>query len=133
MGKYGMRQVPPPQRPWTIHPIWRGIGCLMFLIGPFIAFAAANMIVTMGAELGWFPIPPELAQPYNEIAGLYKLPTLEYPINHFFASLVATGILLLIGFAVIMIVYAMVYSLLGPRRNPLDAPPVRDRPVKKRR
>lgn len=123
MGKYGKlsRQVPPPQRPWTIHPIWRGIGCLIVLIGPFVAFAAAHVLLEMNLERGWYPVPPEFAAPLT-------LPELGYVINHFYGNLLVAAVLLLIGFAVIMIVYSIFYSILGPPRyGPLDAPPIRDR------
>ena len=123
MGKYGKlsRQVPPPQRPWEIHPIWRGIGCLMILIGPFVAFATAHIILDMNVDQGWFPIPGEFSAPLT-------LPGIGYTIDHFFADLIGTGVLLLIGFAVIMIIYSIIYSVMGPPRyGPLDAPPVRER------
>jgi uncharacterized membrane protein YphA (DoxX/SURF4 family) len=123
MGKYGKlsRQVPPPQRPWSVHPIWRGIGCLMVLIGPFIAIAAAHLLLDMNLEQGWFQIPAEFSGPFT-------LPGTNTTLNHFFADLLLAGVLLLIGFAVMMIVYSIIYSIMGPPRyGPLDAPPTRGR------
>ena len=123
MGKYGKlsRQVPPPERPWSVHPIWRGIGCLMILIGPFVAFAAAHILLEMNLEQGWYPIPGEFAGPFT-IKGI------GYTVDHFFADLLIAGVFLLIGFAILMIIYSIIYSIMGPPRyGPLDAPPVSDR------
>jgi uncharacterized membrane protein YphA (DoxX/SURF4 family) len=121
MGKYGKlsRQVPPPQRPWSVHPIWRGIGCLMIVIGPIIAIAAAHIVLEMNMEQGWFAIPVEFSGPFT-------IPGVGYPVDHFYADLLLAGVFLLIGFAIMMIVYAIIYSIMGPPRyGPLDAPPVR--------
>jgi uncharacterized membrane protein YphA (DoxX/SURF4 family) len=119
MGKYGKisMQAPPPPRPWSVHPIWRGIGCLMVLIGPFVAIAAAHILLDMNLEQGWFAIPRELAAPYT-------LPAANYTITHFFGDLLLAVVFLLIGFSVIMIVYSIIYSIMGPPRyGPLDARP----------
>ena len=46
--------------------------------------------------------------------------------NHFYGNLMVTGLLLLLGFALIMVIYALVYALVGPSRfGPLDARPIR--------
>ena len=46
----------------------------------------------------------------------------------FFGDLLIAGVFLLIGFALIMIVYSIIYSIMGPPRyGPLDAPPVSGR------
>lgn len=122
MGKYGKlsRQVPPPRRPWSVHPIWRGIGCLIAVIGPFVAIAAAHLVLDMNMEWGWYPVPVEFAAPFT-------LPGTGFSLNHFFADLLLAGVFLLIGFAIIMIVYSIIYSVMGPPRyGPLDSPPTRD-------
>lgn len=121
MGKYGKlsRQVPPPRRPWSVHPVWRGIGCLIVVIAPFVAIAAAHLLVDMNLERGWYPVPVEFAAPYT-------LPGTSYTIDHFFADLLLAAVILLIGFAVMMIIYSIIYSIMGPPRySPLDSPPIR--------
>ena len=119
MGKYGKRQVPPPQRPWQVHPIWRGIGCLLVLIGPPLAFSAAHYLVEMNFEYGWLPVPGDFRQPFT-------IPFVDYILPHALASLLVAVILLLLGFAIIMIVYSTIYAILGPSRyGPLDSPPIR--------
>lgn len=119
MGKYGNRQVPPPSRPWQVHPIWRGIGCLMLVIGPPVAFAAADMLIKMNMEAGWMPVPPEMRRPFT-------IPQLGYTVDHALASLILAVVLLILGFAVLMVIYAIVYGMMGPSRyGPLDSPPIR--------
>ena len=127
MGKYTRYSSRPEMkpRPWEIHPIWRGIGCLLLVIGPIIAFAAAHFLVNLNLERGWLPIPPELVQ-------TVVLPGLNYPATHFYSDVLAGVALLLIGFALIMVVYSLIYAILGPSRyGPLDSPPIR-RPPKGR-
>jgi hypothetical protein len=126
MGKYSKRQVPPPQRPWDVHPIWRGIGCMMLLIGPLIAFAAADLLVKMAIAGHWFPVPAEFRNSFN-------IPQLNYTIQNLYANLIAAVLLLLLGYAVIMIVYSFLYSKMGPGRSPVDAAPLRDKPAAQRK
>jgi hypothetical protein len=119
MGKYSVRQVPPPQRPWDVHPIWRSIGCLLVLIGPPLAYAAGHYLVEMNFEYGWLPVPSMFRQ-------MFVIPYLEYALPHALASLIVAVLLLLLGFAVVMIVYSAIYAVLGPSRyGPLDSPPIR--------
>jgi hypothetical protein len=123
MGKYQKlsRQSAPPPRPWAVHPIWRGIGCLMLIIGPFIALAAAHLFLEMNRERAWFVVPPEFTAPFT-------LPGADYTITHFFGDLLVAVVFLLIGFALIMIVYAIIYRIMGPARySPVDAPPISGR------
>ena len=45
MSKYKSYQAPPPERRYKIHPIWQGIGCIMLLVVPVLAFIAAQVLV----------------------------------------------------------------------------------------
>jgi len=115
--RYG-RRPPPKPRPWKIHPVWRGIGCLMFIIIPIMSYAGAVLLVEQNKTQGWMPMPYELMQtifiPY--IGG----------INHLYAYLLVCMLLMFVGFSVLMIVYALLYRLIGPPTiGPMDAPPER--------
>jgi len=93
----------------------------MLLIGPIVAVAAAHILLDMNLERAWFAVPREFAAPYT-------LPEANYTVTHFFGDLLVAGVFLLIGFALIMIVYSIIYSIMGPPRyGPLDAPPVSGR------
>lgn len=123
MGKYNRlsRSTPPPPRPWKVHPIWRGIGCILVVIFPFLAYAASDILVQMNLDQGWYPFPRELTRSF------FFAP-LGLNLQHFYGNLMVTALLLLIGFAVITVVYALIYAVMGPKRyGPLDAPPIHRR------
>jgi hypothetical protein len=133
MGKYGRltKQTAPPKRPWAIHPIWQGIGCILLVIGPIIACGASHLLVDLDLKQGWFHVPPEMTGSIT-IPGTIQLFEWSYPISkdltipHFYADLLLTVLLLLMVFAFVMIIYSLVYALLGPRRyGPMDSPPIR--------
>lgn len=119
MGKYDkFRQAPDVQSKYDIHPIWRGIGCLLLLIIPVISYAGAVLVVQANGENGWLPLSGELAQ-------TMVVPGLG-PVPHLLANLVVTVLLSLVGFGLITIFYMFVYRLVGPPQlSPLDSPPVR--------
>jgi phosphotransferase system glucose/maltose/N-acetylglucosamine-specific IIC component len=127
MAKYGQysRQPAQKQRPWEIHPVWRGIGCILMILIPVISYAAAVLIVRENLDQGWLPIPPQLAR------------TIILPyfgsVPYFFATLIVAALLALVGFGLITALYALVYGLVGPSRyGPLDAPPEWGRPNRRR-
>lgn len=112
------------ERPWKIHPIWQGIGCLMIIIIPIMSYAGAVILVQANAEQGWLPMPRDLTQ-------TVKIPLLG-DFKQFYAIAMVMVLLMIIGFGLITLVYAMIYSAVGPPRlGPLDAPPVRRTPPKK--
>ena len=113
------------ERPWKIHPIWRGIGCLMMIVIPIMAYAGAVVLVQQNAEQRWLPMPKELTQ------------TVSIPffgnVENFIAVVIVTALLMIVGFGVVTILYSLIYSAVGPPRlGPLDAPPVRRSPPKKK-
>jgi hypothetical protein len=135
MGKYDRAsyRTPPPQRPWRIHPIWRGIGCLWFIISPVMAYAIASLLVNYDMKTGFFPIPADLTRavtiPFARIIPPNKyihIAINNLTVSHLYANLMITALLLLIGFGMVMVIYAIIYSMMGPKRlGPLDAPPIR--------
>ena len=40
-----------------VHPVMRGIGCVMIILVPILAYGAAVLLVNYGFSQGW-PIPP---------------------------------------------------------------------------
>lgn len=121
-------------RPWDIHPVWRGIGCLLLLIIPVMAYAASVILVDLNATNGWLPSPYSLMRPIRiPFLGLLY-PPLGEPIPHLWANLLVTVLLSLLGFALFVAFYSVIYSLIGPPRyGPLDAPPLRPPPRRRRR
>jgi hypothetical protein len=134
MGKYDKAayRTPPPQRPWKIHPIWAGIGCLWFLISPVLAYAIASLLIEYDMKSGFFPLPGDLIRSVTiPLARFFPINNLVVP--HLYANLMLTGIIMLMGFGVVMVIYAIIYSMMGPKRiGPLDAPPIRRKTRKSR-
>lgn len=44
----------------AIHPIWRGIGCVMLVLIPVLAFFISNILINNRATIPWFDIPLDL-------------------------------------------------------------------------
>jgi hypothetical protein len=120
MGKYNSyssRATTPPKKKEQVHPIWRGIGCLLMLLIPIMAYAGAIVLMRVNRAEAWIPIPRELARTVA-VPLLGNIPNL-------YATLILTVLLALIGFGVVMIFYTVIYSLVGPSRyGPLDSPPI---------
>jgi hypothetical protein len=113
------------ERPWKIHPIWRGIGCLLLLVIPLMAYAGAVLLVEANNVQHWLPMPRELAQTVT-------IPYLG-DVKYFAAIAIVTVLLMIIGFGFVTIIYSLVYKAFGPPSlGPLDAPPVRTSPAKRK-
>jgi membrane associated rhomboid family serine protease len=124
MGKYGRvgRQVSTNERPWRVHPIWMGIGCLLLILIPIIAYAGATLLVEANVEAKWIAVSSDLMRTIT-------IPFLGLKIPHLIANLLAAAVLALIGFGVLMVFYAILYSIIGPEKySPLDSPPVKQSP-----
>jgi len=109
----------PKKRPWKIHPIWQGIGCLMIILIPIVSYAGAVILVDANLANHWFPIPRDLLGPPGN-------PLL-------YTQLGVTVLFSLFGFLVFVVAYSFVYRFSGPSKyGPMDSPPIRVRKVKKR-
>jgi hypothetical protein len=143
MGKYSGAY---SQRESTIkkargpHEIWRGIGCLMILVIPAISIAASIETVKYLIKNHSNMIPVQLR-------GLPQLPNLFYKssglmiifgpitkIPDFYAHVVVSLIYMILISGLISVIYATVFSMVGPSRyGPTDAPPPRIKVTKKSR
>jgi len=109
----------------------RGIGCIMMVVVPILAYGIAVLLVNYGASQGW-PIPPNWYGPITIHPLLLRLQGLQ-PVwnfllvqNNLVANLVfAVALIVLIG-GLMSVLYGYIYTLFGPPRyGPLDAPPIR--------
>jgi hypothetical protein len=126
MGKYDRFEQPSQRkRPWKVHPIWRGIGCLMLIIIPVMAWAAAYEFMQVAPNLDWFPAE----------RGMYADINLEYLVLPFsLGQLIFFFLFTMLGFVVFTFAYSLVYRIAGPPKyGPTDAPPPRKRKVRRRR
>lgn len=84
------------------HPIWRGIGFMMLLIGPIVAFALSDVLLQMARERD-FSMPAELQTDVINIP-LYG------PVDDLYAVLILAGAITLVLFGLFAIVNAAVYQ-----------------------
>lgn len=120
---YSSRDTEPEQ---TISPVWRGIGCILFVITPITALAVGNEIVARGFVQRYIYIPPRLLQPFT-------IPVLDYTITHFLASLAVAAVVTFVLFTIYFTVYAFLYRIVGPSPyGPMDAPPSKGRRTRKK-
>jgi hypothetical protein len=106
------------KRPWDIHPVWQGIGCVMMILIPIMAYAGAVLLVQENITQKWVPMPPEMLR-------TVQIPNLT-SVDHLYGNLLVAALLAFLGFGLLFAIYSMVYSIVGPPRyGPLDAPPMR--------
>lgn len=105
-----------------IHPVWRGIGCLLMVLIPMIAIAAADVIINSNLDV--IAIPMALRSNFD---------TRVFGIIYFFpAKLLLATVISVALFAVVSVLYSILYRMMGQNlRGPMDSAPVRKR-VKKR-
>ena len=132
MGKYTShaRQAPKP-RNVGVHPVMRGIGCIMMIVVPILSYGVALLLVDYGIRQGW-PIPPSWLQPISIHPLLLRLRGLE-PVWNFLlrqdnlmAIVVFTITIMVVIGGIMSVIYGYIYTLFGPPRyGPQDAPPIR--------
>lgn len=115
------------ERPWKIHPVWRGIGCFMILLLPLMSYAAAVAIV----QAGLIDLPKELDQSYvlpNIIAIPYLNSSFTSPIQGqiTYSVIFYFFVFLFLSIGLLSVVYGYMYRIMGPPRyTALDSPPVK--------
>jgi hypothetical protein len=125
------------ERPWKIHPVWRGIGCFMALIIVVMSYAGAKELTDYNQRAQKFGLPDQL---YDKVHISYTkyIPALKEDdvVNKFLAKikygyLVFMLIFMFIGFGAFSFVYSALYRVSGPSRySMLDSPEVK-RPRRK--
>jgi phosphotransferase system glucose/maltose/N-acetylglucosamine-specific IIC component len=114
------------ERTSNIHPIWQGIGCLMMILIPVMAYAGAVLLVQANVSAGWVPMSYEFTQTVT----IPKVGSFEY----LFANLLVAVALAMLGFGVVVAIYSLVYRIVGPPRlGPLDADPIRKKPSSRKK
>lgn len=101
-------------RELSVHPVWRGIGCLLLIVLPIMAFAGARLLVQANFRQRWIDVP-------QEMVASFSVPMVGRVL---FADLAVMAILTVILFALGTIIYAIIYRLFGPPyHGPLESPP----------
>lgn len=130
MGKYGSFKQEMYKRPYDVHPVWRGIGCIMMILIPLIAIVGSMVTIDEGTKAGW-PIPYELLGYPRLPAMAYQIPVIDNiaiaisSVNNLYGIIAISLVFMIIGFAFISMFYSFAYKMIGPPRyTPLDAPEV---------
>jgi hypothetical protein len=138
MGKYTTHsRTPPKPRNQGVHPVMRGIGCIMIVIVPILAYGIALLLIDYGIQHGW-PIPPSWLRPISIHPLLLSLRGLE-PVwnfllsqNNLIAVVVFTIAITIVIGGIMSIIYGYIYTIFGPPQyGPQDAPPIRGIKVKR--
>lgn len=128
--KYGGKS---EERPWKVHPIWRGIGCFMAIIMPLMAWAGAELFIQTNTLV---PLPPELYRPVLiTTTNMDTVDTVTKSLNSFlsgmgvtYGKIFFTLVFLFLGYGVLSILYSIMYRVVGPPRysqfdsRPMPAP-----------
>ena len=132
MGKYTsyVRQAPKP-RNRGVHPVMRGIGCIMMVIVPILAWGLAVWLVDYGVQHGW-PIPPNWLGRISvypwllSIRGLAPIWNFLLVQDRLIAHVIFTIAIIVVIGGIMSVIYGYIYSIFGPPRyGPQDAPPIR--------
>lgn len=127
MGKYAKFQRKSPVKR-GLNPIWRGIGCILIVTVPLLAYWLMVLFSPLIIATGKVPYQllgsvhlPEWVFRVRILAGLALFIT---SINNLWMNIITFFVMVLILTAVASLLYSMVYALIGPARyTPQDAPP----------
>jgi len=116
-------------RRWKINPVWRGIGCILILLIPIMAWFAAQIFTQTNTRV---PIPTDLTKVVTvRYVHNAQIDRVIADINRFTAAnnlttgqFFFTFILMFAGFGILSVIYAVMYRIAGPPRyGPFDVPP----------
>jgi hypothetical protein len=127
MGKY-QRFEEKPRKEHEIHPVWRGIGCILFVVIPLAAYFLMLLVSPFIIATGYVPY---------QLLGFVHFPDWMFKtqitssialyigsIENLWANLVIFIVILVLLAGVVWLLYSAVYDLVGPARyTELDAPP----------
>jgi hypothetical protein len=128
MGKYQTYQKQKELPRNEVHPVWRGIGCLIVIITPIISWAAAQVLLELGKTQKWAFLY-ELSDNLRFPDYVYKIPGILVAANYI-SGIAYLKALLLFFFLVLILLSgvfallnAILYRMIGPPRyTAIDAP-----------
>ena len=132
-------------RPWRVHPIWRGIGCVMIVLIPIMSYLIGDFLTNDFEQvriffnqmsffrknvdlLAWIdPVANAVPQIRDQMLA-FKTTLAESitPIPYFWGKMLITFVLSMILFALLSILYSIIFKLTGPSPyGQLDVKPER--------
>jgi hypothetical protein len=132
MGKYtSMSRKKEVMRDQGVHPVMRGIGCIMIAVVPILSYGLALLAVDVWLQrslplppawLGYLKIPPWLFG----ISGLRVILNFLGSQNNLIANLFFTFAFAVVIGGTMSIIFGYIFRIFGPPQyGPLDAPPPR--------
>lgn len=117
--RYARYRHEPDDEKVTVHPVWRGIGCIFVLIAPILSIAIGNEIVLSGFIQQYVRFPRNWMRPFT-------IPGLNYTIEAFYGTLVVAVVVMFLLFTIYFTTYAALYKISAPSPyGPTDVPPIR--------
>lgn len=108
---YRAEKLPPNPSRMPPHPIWRGIGCVMLVFIPILAFILASILVDNRNSFPWLIIPQDLI--FTQWKDIY-----------FAVRLLYAGFIILIVSALLALITFVFTRIFGPSKfGPYDIPP----------
>jgi len=127
-------QAKKPEDNKQVHPVWRGIGCLIIILTPIVSWAASMVLLEFGKKAKW-PILNELSGNISFPYFIYQVPTIGQAASYFSSIPYLPALLLFFVLFVVMfssvfsIINAILYRMFGPPRySSKDAPATRKKP-----
>lgn len=138
MGRYTSYQRPKPKVDRNqVNPVMRGIGCILIVLIPILAYGSSVYLVNYGIQKGW-PIPlawlgtPEIYPLLWKLSGLTVILNYIQAQNNLWANLVFALVMTIFIFGIMAIIYGFIYKIFGPPEyGPTDVPPIRGVKVKR--
>jgi len=129
MGKYVRYHTKTPGKK-PMHPVWRGIGCLLIVFVPLLSLWL--MTVFVPKIVGTGRLPYQLVGHVQFPKWVLKLHFLESitgfigSLDNLWISIITFLVILLLLSTIVSISYALIYGAIGPARyNEMDAPPAK--------
>lgn len=111
MSNYSLYQKKEKKPKKTIHPIWRGIGCVLLVVIPIISYIAADFFVTNHEDYSWVIMTRELIVNYPKDP--YILEKIFY-----------TAIFVFVLYLILTVITFFIDRFFGPSHyGPYDVPP----------
>ena len=137
MGKYKKYERVSTRRLGQMHPIWRGIGCILIILVPLWSCALATILVPVIGASGRLPYQlfthvhfPDWVfrwSPLKEVGGFLSR------IDNFWALLLLFLLIMPLLTGLFTVLYVFVYQRLVPRYTPFDMPPLKYKAKKYKR
>jgi uncharacterized membrane protein YuzA (DUF378 family) len=129
MAKYAQFKQRPTAKK-VMNPIWRGIGCILIVIVPLVAYWL--MILTVPLIIATGKVPYQLLGLIRFPDWTHRVPVIATvvsyigSINNLWLNIIAFFVIVLLLTGVASLLYSMLYALVGPARyTEVDAPPAK--------